>query len=100
MSTERILEKAASTRKQMEDISANITTMVILYVKGLAENLRRIVNKYDIRTAFNAKNTIRSPLTKIRPTQENRDPKNCIYKYRVNLDININEQRSALSTSG
>ena len=42
-------------------------TAIIPYTLGMSEKLRRIVNKYGIRTVFRSCTTLRSILTKTRP---------------------------------
>jgi hypothetical protein len=44
--------------------------MVIPYVKGLSESIRRAGNKVRIKTIFSAKDTIKKRLTKVKPTQD------------------------------
>ena len=52
---------------------------IIPYAPGISEKLRRIGNKYCIRTAFRSSTTLRSILTKTRPPNQTQESKNCIY---------------------
>ncbi|XP_045477888.1 uncharacterized protein LOC123683035 [Harmonia axyridis] len=82
----RILEIARTPRDNTEPRpetqteSTETITTVIPYVKGLSEKLRRIGNRYGVRTAFQTKNTVRANLTKVKPDNENQRTKNCIYE--------------------
>ena len=42
------------------------STIVLPYVRGLSENLRRIFNKHKIRTCFKCNDTLRSALVKLK----------------------------------
>ncbi|XP_045477895.1 uncharacterized protein LOC123683043 [Harmonia axyridis] len=82
----RILEIARTPRENTEPRpetkteSTETITTVIPYVRGLSEKLRRIGNRYGVRTAFQTKNTVRANLTKVKPDNENQRTKNCIYE--------------------
>ena len=52
---------------------------IIPCAPGISEKLRRIGNKYGIRTAFKSCTTLRSILTKTRPPNQTQESKNCIY---------------------
>ena len=53
---------------------------IIPYAPGISEKLRRIGNKYGIRTAFGSCTTLRNILTETRPPNQTQESKNCIYK--------------------
>ena len=57
-----------------------IATMVLPYVKGLSEKIRRLASKHNIRTAFKSSTTLRNVLTKVKPANVRTDTKECIYK--------------------
>ena len=52
---------------------------IIPYAPGISEKLRRIGNKYGIRTSYRSCTTLRRVLTKTRPPNQTQESKNCIY---------------------
>jgi hypothetical protein len=54
-------------------------TVVIPYVKGIAEKFRRIGNRFQIRTIFKTKHTLRSTLMKTGPIRNAQQTKKCVY---------------------
>ena len=52
---------------------------IISYAPGILEKLRRIGNKYGMRTAFRSRTTLGSILTKTRPPNQTQESKNWIY---------------------
>ena len=52
---------------------------MVPYAPGISEKLKRIGNKYGIRTAFRSSTTLRSILTKTRPPNQTQESKNWIY---------------------
>ena len=65
------------TQQQQQQIE--YTNMTIPYIPGLSDKLKRIANKYNIRTTFKTDNTLRSILTKTKPHNEDQNSKNCVY---------------------
>ena len=57
--TSRHVQKSAS---QQDDSSKHETMVVIPYVQGLSEELRRICGDYSIRVVFRSGPTLRSEL--------------------------------------
>ena len=49
------------------------------YIPGVSEKLKKIGNKFEIRTAFKSHATLRSVLTKTKPQNEQQESKNCVY---------------------
>ena len=82
----KILQKAREPREtpieqQPTDNEPTETiTSVIPYVKGLSEKIRRIGNRYKVRTTFKTKDTVRGKLTKVKPDNENQRTKDCVYE--------------------
>ncbi|XP_074026671.1 uncharacterized protein [Leptinotarsa decemlineata] len=54
--------------------------LVLAYIRGLSERIRKIGSRYNIITCFRSGNTIRSSLAKTRPPNTDCDSKNCIYR--------------------
>ena len=54
-------------------------TAIIPYAPGISEKLRKIGNKYGIRTAFRSHTTLRSILAKTMPRNQTQESKNCFY---------------------
>ena len=57
----------------------SIGAAIIPYAPVISEKLRRIGNKYGIRTAFRSCTTLRNKLTKTRSPNQTQESKNCIY---------------------
>jgi hypothetical protein len=53
--------------------------MVIPYVKGISEKFKRIGNRYNIRTIFKTKHTLRDTLMRTRPMSDPQLTAQCIY---------------------
>lgn len=69
-----------STISAPVDRETPVATMVLPYVKGLSEKIRRLASKHNIRTAFKSGSTLRNILTKVKPDCDQADTKECIYK--------------------
>jgi hypothetical protein len=54
-------------------------SVYIPYVKGVSEKFKRILNRYNIRTIFKTKHTLRSSLMKTRPERGPLQTTQCIY---------------------
>ena len=68
------------------------------YVKGQSEKIRRLANKYQIRSVFTSKQTLRSVLTKTKP-EGLQDTKNCIYSIPCECGkVYIGETKRPLNT--
>ena len=79
-STIDLIQKQQQQVKVHTEIKQPIVTTVIPYIKGIADKLRRIGNKYNVRTAFKSTETLREKLTKTKPFNETQSTMNCIYK--------------------
>jgi len=55
------------------------STMTIPYYPGLSETIRRLGNRYNIRTVFKTQNTLRSKLCITKPTNDTQNTKNIVY---------------------
>jgi predicted GIY-YIG superfamily endonuclease len=53
--------------------------MFIPYVKGVSEKMKRIAERYNIRTVFQTKHTLRSMLVKTTPKRELQRMTHCVY---------------------
>ena len=72
-------------------------TMVIPYVKNIAEKIRRQAHKFNVRTVFSSPDTIGRRLTRVKPPRTPLDTKNCIYSLTCGCgEKYIGETRRAL----
>ena len=55
------------------------TNLTIPYIAGMSDKIKRIGNKFNVRTVFKTKDTLRSILTRTKPLNEEQNSKNCIY---------------------
>jgi hypothetical protein len=53
--------------------------VVIPYVKGISEKFKRIGNRYNIKTIFKTKHTLRDTLMRTRPISDPQQTSYCIY---------------------
>ena len=65
--------------RRIEDNTQKLTTVCLLYVKGLAERIQKICSPYDIRTVFTSGSTLRRYLFQVKPSTEFNMIKNCVY---------------------
>ena len=63
----------------IEDETRKLTTVCLLYVKGLAERIQRICSPYDIRTIFTSGSILQRYLFHVEPPTEFSLIKNCAY---------------------
>jgi len=96
-----VLHKALKKAKQNYNLTADpqikekpLTTVVIPYVKGLSEKIRRINSKYNIRTAFKNNTDLRKMLTHIKPKNEEQELKNAVYNIPCSCGKNYYGQTS------
>jgi hypothetical protein len=54
-------------------------TVIIIYVKGISEKFRRIGNRFNLRTIFKTKHTLRGTLMKTGPVRDTQQTKQCVY---------------------
>jgi hypothetical protein len=59
-------------------------TVVIPYVKGISEKFRHIGNRFDLRTIFKTKHTLRGTLMKTGPVRDAQQRKQCVYSIPCN----------------
>jgi len=69
-----------------EDETKSVGTVVIPYVHGLSEQIRKVNSKFNVRTAFKSGNTLRSHLTKVKPRNKILETKNSVYKIDCECD--------------
>lgn len=68
-----------STRNRPSSDTTYRGTVVIPYVKGIAEKFRRIGNRFQLRTIFKTKHTLRETLMKTGPGRDAQKTKQCVY---------------------
>ena len=85
--------------EEEEDENKPLATATIPYIKELSEAVRRILQKYNIRTAFKTTNILQHMLMKVKdPTPHNERP-GIIYKIRCECgDFYIGETGRTLDT--
>jgi hypothetical protein len=54
-------------------------TVIIPYVKGFSEKVRRIGKRFNVRTIFKTKYTLRGALIKTGPVRDAQQTKQCVY---------------------
>jgi hypothetical protein len=54
-------------------------TVIIPYVRGISEKFRRIGNRFNVRTIFKTKHTLRGTLMKTGPVRDAQQTKQCVY---------------------
>ena len=59
-----------------------LSTIVIPYRKNTSEDIRRVLNRYNIRVAFQASNTSRRQLVKLKDLVSTLEQSNCVYKLK------------------
>jgi predicted GIY-YIG superfamily endonuclease/uncharacterized protein (UPF0335 family) len=75
---DKIVEQRKNRRPQNKD-ELQMTTLNIPYIKGVSEKIKRLGKRYNINTVFKASESLRSHLTKTKPSTL-KDTKNCIYE--------------------
>jgi hypothetical protein len=70
--------KRSEAKSRQETDETRLSAVVIPYVKGISEKLRRIGERYNIKTVFKTKQTLRSFLTRTRPNREVQGMRQCI----------------------
>ena len=72
--------KEFSNPRPKDNTKLFTTNLIIPYIQGFSDKIKRISQKFNIRTIFKTNNTLRSLLTKTKPLNENEVNKNVIYK--------------------
>ena len=73
--------------KEEDDDEENkpLSTSKILYVKGLSEEIRRILGRYNIRTVFKTMETLGRILTKVKDPTPPEERPGIVYKIKCTL---------------
>ena len=61
----RIISLGQRGEKGKQEVEKPKYRICLPYVSGLSEDLRRVLRRYDIRTAFTTSSTLRQQLTKV-----------------------------------
>ena len=56
-----------------------LSTIVLPYRKATSEDIRRVLNRYNIRVAFRASNTLRRQLVRLKDPLSTLEQPNCVY---------------------
>jgi hypothetical protein len=68
-----------STRNRPSSETKYQDTFIIPYVKGTSEKFRKIRNRFNLRTIFMTKHTLRGTLMKTGPVRDVQQMKQCVY---------------------
>jgi hypothetical protein len=74
--------------------------MSILYVKGVSEKFRHIGNRYDIKTVFKTRNTLRNSLMRTRPISSPQKTVDCICSIACECGRSYTEETGILWPAG
>jgi hypothetical protein len=69
----------SSPRNRLSSDTIYQVTVIIPYDKGISERFRRIGNRFNLRTIFKTKHTLRGTLTKTGPVRDAQQTKQCVY---------------------
>ena len=64
---------------RIEDNTRKLTTLCLLYIKGLAKRIQKLCSLYDISTVFTRGSTLRRYIFRVKPPTEFNMIKNCVY---------------------
>lgn len=96
--------------QQQDTTEQRFINITLPYIPGMSDKIKRIGNKFNVRTIFKTENTLRSMLTKTKPLNEEQNSKNCIYsipcecgKYYIGetsrpLNVRIKEHQYLIKT--
>ena len=76
---EHITSAPRNLDSRIVDNTRKLTTVCLLYIKGLAERIQKICRPYDIRTVFTSGSTLRRHLFRFKPPTKFYIIKNCVY---------------------
>ena len=80
---DRVLRDAQdSVASNRQDDKEWLHTVVIPYRKTISENIRRILNLYNIKVAFQATNKLHKQLVKLKDPLTSLERSNCVYKLK------------------
>jgi len=68
------------TKRQEPHGQQPSTRICIPYIKGIGEQIRKICNKEDIQVTFRSRRTLRTILTKVKPSWPDTDIKGVVYR--------------------
>jgi hypothetical protein len=71
------MEQGRSNRPTSDTIYH--TTVIIPCVRGISEKFRGIGSRFDVRTIFKTKHTLRGTLMKTGPVGDAQQTKQCVY---------------------
>ena len=83
---QRITSATRNLDRRTEDNTQKLTTVYLLYVKGLTERIQKNCCPYDIRTVFTSGSTLRRYLFRVKPPTEFNMIKNCVYTIPCRCD--------------
>ena len=76
---EHITSSPRNLYRRLEDDTRKLTTVCLLYIKGLAERIKKICSPYDIRTIFTCGSTLWNYLFRVKSPTDFNMTKKCIY---------------------
>jgi hypothetical protein len=72
-----IIKPSRSKRPSSDTIYQG--TVIILHVKGISETFRCVGNRFNVRTTFKTKYTLRGTLMETGPVRDGQQMKQCVY---------------------
>ena len=76
---DRTIHQIENKQNTPQQKQPSITTNIIPYIPGISEKIKRVGDKFQVKTVFKTENTMRSILTQTKPKNEEQSSKNCIY---------------------
>ena len=98
--------------RRIEDNTRKLTTVYLLYIKGLGERIQKICSPYDIRTVFTSDSSLRRYLFRVKPPTKFNMIKDCVYSIPCScgkiykgktgrpLKVRLEEHRKAVVRGG
>lgn len=78
---ENTFQKIENINNNQVDRENNYTNnLIIPYIPGFSEKIKRVAKHFNIRTIFKTENSLRSLLTRTKPENEIQKTKNCVQK--------------------
>jgi predicted GIY-YIG superfamily endonuclease len=71
--------KRTRAKSRRETDETRLSAVVIKYVKGISKKFRRVGERYNTKTVFKTRQTLRTFSTRTRPHREVQDMRQCIY---------------------
>ena len=80
---DRTIHRIENKQGQPQQNQPSITTNIIPYIPGISEKIKRVGDKFQVKTVFKTENTMRSILTQTKPKRKNNRQKIVFTVYLV-----------------